>query len=180
LLNDRKFSVFQRAVFDKPDVKLSLATHSHRHTRNSVVDKRSTGKEEEYNTEVVNSTTIDNLIAQIENWKKCNVVIKLDVEGAELQALKGAQETIKHDNLIILYEELFSNISHDATDYLLKNNFILFTIGHRNLTPIHSTTEIASYKARSENKNGCNLLAITPCSKFLKLFNTMDHDGIII
>jgi len=60
-------------------------------------------------------------------------IIKLDLQGAELQALKGSIETMKHVKIIYtevefvkLYKE--QPLFHDITLFLEKNNFSLFNL----------------------------------------------------
>lgn len=61
---------------------------------------------------------------EVLNFKEDNLAIKIDVEGHELNVLKGIQNLLKSDKCIIqieIFEKNFSSIN----SYLLEHNFIL-------------------------------------------------------
>ena len=100
----------------------------------SSISKRSvlTKAEKEGERRVIPVTTID----QITN-KLCNIddrfVLKIDVEGMELDALKGSEQTLKRTELIIIETSVakrFQNESdfHAIIDYLNTKGFRLFDI----------------------------------------------------
>jgi len=60
---------------------------------------------------------IDDLKPWIERNKKKHVVIKLDVEGAEIDAVKGAKNVIKGDCMIV-YEDHGSDRDHEVSRFL--------------------------------------------------------------
>ena len=59
------------------------------------------------------------------NFQKNYLAIKIDVEGHELNTLKGIQNLLKN-NKCILQIEIFNKNFNVVNSFLLKNNFVLF------------------------------------------------------
>lgn len=74
----------------------------------------------------VETTTLDSLFS----FRRCKVVIKMDVEGHELHALKGAARLLSENQVLLQIEIWERNISH--LDYLRQNGFkVIHRIGSR-------------------------------------------------
>lgn len=87
------------------------------------------------NSVEVKCISIDEFI--IENKLKPNF-IKIDIEGAEILALKGMHQTMQLENLTMLVEVHVKQLKkHFCTDYseviklILDNNFLIENIDHR-------------------------------------------------
>jgi FkbM family methyltransferase len=81
------------------------------------------------NHELVSSITIDDLIKQ--NNIKNILIMKIDIEGGELNALKGAINSIKSKiikNIIIEISPKFNNDSYEILKLLFINNYEIFNI----------------------------------------------------
>ena len=61
---------------------------------------------------------------QVLNFKRDNLAIKIDVEGHELNVLKGIQNLLK-SNKCIIQIEIFEKNFQSVNSYLFKQNFIL-------------------------------------------------------
>ena len=61
---------------------------------------------------------------EILNFQNNNLAIKIDVEGHELNVLKGIQNLLKN-NKCVLQIEIFKKNYHIVNSFLLDNNFIL-------------------------------------------------------
>ena len=61
---------------------------------------------------------------EILNFQNNNLAIKIDVEGHELNVLKGIQKLLKN-NKCVLQIEIFKKNYHIVNSFLLDNNFIL-------------------------------------------------------
>ncbi len=74
----------------------------------------------------VETTTIDNYF---KNFNLKNSLLKIDVEGHEINVLKGAINTLKEINFIIIEKQFFNlykNINfNECNDILVNNNFML-------------------------------------------------------
>lgn len=119
VLNGGSFTCVRAAVFSSPDIELELTTHIDRHAGDSVTDTRGIGKQDlGYSRERVRSETIDRIAHGATN--KEAVVIKLDVEGAEIEALKGASRTIKNGALLI-YEDHRRDPACRVTEFIIES-----------------------------------------------------------
>lgn len=82
-------------------------------------------------TETVDTITLDQILEQ-EKLTRVDV-IKLDIEGSELKALRGAEKTIQQFNPIFLIEILDSILKNCGTnaeevwDFLSKRDYLIFT-----------------------------------------------------
>ena len=112
----------------------------------------------------VTSINIDNWHSQLN--KRIQIrLIKIDVEGAELSALRSCQKVIQ-ENKPILYKELnktalqrFKTTCKDIEDILGPLGYHYFhNIGSRNSD--HDIFEIASLKALEEGGNFFDVLAV--------------------
>jgi len=84
------------------------------------------------------------------------IILKLDVEGYELPALKGARRVLQGRALAI-YEEHGSRRSCEPTQMLLADGFDVFFMEADSLVPVRSVADVA---ARMSNEHrGYNLLA---------------------
>ena len=83
-------------------------------------------KNEELNTYEVATTTIDNYFEELD---LSNSLLKIDVEGYELNVLKGSKNTIKKIKFVLIENQFFNiyknNNEKDWHEYLMKNKFIL-------------------------------------------------------
>ena len=83
-------------------------------------------KNEELNSYEVTTTTIDDYCEKLD---LSNSLLKIDVEGYELNVLKGSKNTIKKIKFVLIENQLFNiyknNNEKDWHDYLMKNKFTL-------------------------------------------------------
>ena len=83
-------------------------------------------KNEELNSYEVTTTTIDDYCEKLD---LSNSLLKIDVEGYELNVLKGSKNTIKKIKFVLIENQFFNiyknNNEKDWHDYLMKNKFIL-------------------------------------------------------
>ena len=83
-------------------------------------------KNEELNSYEVTTTTIDDYCEKLD---LSNSLLKIDVEGYELNVLKGSKNTIKKIKFVLIENQFFNiyknNNEKDCHDYLIKNQFLL-------------------------------------------------------
>jgi len=78
------------------------------------------------------TTTIDDLVAEHSPTANAPIVIKLDVEGSEVEALKGAPATMRDRNVTFIFEDLVAAYTASAGDYLRDWDFSIVPIGEDN------------------------------------------------
>jgi len=113
--NDQRFEICRRALFEYDGRSLFFSDdgpHSARHIVTSQSSRPS-------HTEPVMSITIDALARDQQLTDSDRLVIKLDVEGQEVAALKGARQVLKRDTLII-YEDHGQDRSHATTRHVFE------------------------------------------------------------
>lgn len=149
-INGSRFRITQRAIGDKPGLAyLSGAKHE----AMSIAAGGAKGGEE---VEVI---ALDSLIDQSLITALGRYVIKLDVEGVEIEAMKGGERLLKSD-CVMICEEHGNDPEHTISRHILKNTpFKLFcydpATGHfEHLRDVSSLTRI------KQNSNvGYNVLA---------------------
>ncbi|WP_225643086.1 FkbM family methyltransferase [Bradyrhizobium australafricanum] len=122
--NDRRFEICRKALFETDGQMLSFSDDGSHDARHIVTSQGMRSK----HVEPVVSITLDSLARQLQMTDHDRLVVKLDVEGAEISAFKGAREVLKRDTLII-YEDHGNDRSHTTTRYMLETEgFPVFSI----------------------------------------------------
>lgn len=114
-LNGDRFACVHRAISDTAGATVRLGGDSH--ASRSIVGA-TTGEE-------IVTTTIDELAA--EHCPTGPIIIKLDVEGVEVAALRGAAETAARDPLL-LYEDHGNDPSCAPSRYLFENGWTIYDL----------------------------------------------------
>jgi hypothetical protein len=115
--------------------------------------------------EPVISITVDALARQLHLTDSDRIIIKLDVEGAEISALKGARQVLKRDTLVI-YEDHGSDRSHATTRYVFDElRFPVFSIAaDGTITEVEELCALDQLK--TDPKIGYNFVTCPPLSGF--------------
>lgn len=92
----------------------------------------------------VKTTTVDTIVEQL-GWAGMQVIIKLDVEGAEIAAFNGADRT-SHTGSIFIYEDHGRDLECRVTDFLLKHDWTVFFLANDHLVRIVSSTQLSRLK----------------------------------
>jgi FkbM family methyltransferase len=103
-LNGDVVETRRAAVWSRSGVVLSLVTHAQRHAGASVVNRRERIGVAGYDVEEVETVTLDQI------YRECfagedSVAIKLDIEDAEVEALRGARELLSSCDALLIYED---------------------------------------------------------------------------
>jgi FkbM family methyltransferase len=158
--NNQRFEICGKAMFEYDGHRLFFSD-GHHATRHIVGPNNinSTG------IEPVISTTVDTLARQLQLSDSDRIVIKLDVEGAEISALKGAHEVLKRDTLVI-YEDHGQDRSHATTRYVFDElRFPVFSIASDGT--ITEVKELGALdRLKTDPKRGYNFVTCPPGSGF--------------
>jgi FkbM family methyltransferase len=103
----------------------------------------------------VKTTTVDAIVEQL-GWNGFQVVIKLDVEGAEIAAFNGSERT-SHTGSIFVYEDHGHDLECRVTDFLLQHNWTVFFLADDHLLRIASSAQLSRLKL--DPQRGYNLVA---------------------
>lgn len=151
-LNGKRFDHCHNAVFDESGKKVPLFGAKH-----EAFSLRS--EEGDHARAEVETLALDDLSGWLERQGNPKSILKLDVEGVEIDALKGAGKILKNDCLVI-YEEHGSDIDHEISRYLKSHlNMRLYFGGSdgKKMTEITSFDEIS--KLKTSKRYGYDLFA---------------------
>lgn len=117
-LNGQRFQCRLGALWSESGYEVEIATHREFHAGASVMPAPRKHAAAGYQSHSVDAVTIDEISAGLPHHTR--LVIKLDVENAELEALKGAEKALTHLGAVVIYEEHGRNESNGATEHLLS------------------------------------------------------------
>lgn len=127
--NISNVTLINKCIADKPEESFETANQDLIDRVNNIGGL--SYKKSKNNTGIL-STTIDELI---EKNKITNILImKIDIEGGELNSLKGATTSLKTNiikNIIIAITPKFNNDSKAILDILHENDYVLYNIPHK-------------------------------------------------
>lgn len=152
-----RIKAIHRAILDRSGVEVRL-NNAHHEARGIA------GVGETADGEQVTSITIDDLIA-VEGWSKRRLVIKLDIEGVEREALMGMEQAFRRDPLVI-YEDHGSDRTHGLTRHMLNDRRLqVHLLLDDRLVRIGDADQLDVYK--TDPTDGYDLVAIKPNSAWL-------------
>lgn len=127
-------------------------------------------------TFAVRTISIDDLIARSAPTISGPVLIKLDVEGVEIEALKGAAHTLSGDSLVI-FEEYGEDRECRVAAYVLDEPGleVFFMTDDGVLEPIRSVDQVRRLK--KHRKRGYNLIASRRDTSFYPRLTAALHAG---
>jgi len=158
-LNDGRFATLRQAISNRSGKQVafslpamdSLGGHSARH----IVDVPTDGD----SVELVGTVSIDDAVVRHFGNPVTPLVIKLDVEGAEVEALEGGCETLKRDCLL-LYEDHGKDGTHAVTRYIRSELGlqVYFLPAAGDIRPVHNLHDLDAIKVNEGV--GYNFLAL--------------------
>lgn len=114
----RTFRCERKAVYSTADDTLQLLTPQDEHAGAHVDAVYGSSVRPTASSEAVTTTTIDELVALLPD-ERTSVFVKLDVEGAEEQALRGAVQTLAREPVVLVYEDHGSDPDSRVTAFVL-------------------------------------------------------------
>jgi FkbM family methyltransferase len=119
-LNDRSFRPVRRVVYSRSGTTMQFRTASVRHEANSCLLPNSDDLQG-CRIESVESVTVDDLFdgMGLSENEVSSVVVKLDVEGTECEALQGAERLIQR-GAVFIYEDHGRDLRCRSTDFALN------------------------------------------------------------
>jgi FkbM family methyltransferase len=157
-LNDDRFVAVHAAVHERSGDVLAFDDESE-HAARKVID--SSPRSSQPPTVVV-SVAIDDLVARFAPDAKA-FVVKLDVEGAEVAAMAGAERIVRERDVLLLVEEHGSDRQHSVTTQLLSRGLDVHFL-QPDAVPIRITRPAQLDELKSDHARGYNVAAHRPSS----------------
>ena len=156
--NDNRFAVMHNAIYRESGSTVSFSEgerHAGRHIIDGKIEKLEVNRQLLFTPQAVpqevSTITIDDLIS--EHFPDAPVIVKIDVEGAEIDAFEGARAAQERD-VVFLYEDYGKDMK--VTEYLMDHGFTLYY--PKDLTPIKTFS--AALKLRMQSRKNNDYLAI--------------------
>jgi FkbM family methyltransferase len=124
-LNGEPFSCVHAAVWSRSGAELEIETHPEHHAGGSVMQGSRHRWQGQYVKEGVLSVTLDDLARRFLGSESDRLVVKLDIEGAELEALRGARQMLSEDVLLVFEDHVEGGV-FVVTSRLLEQGFRVF------------------------------------------------------
>jgi FkbM family methyltransferase len=172
-LNEGRFETVLGALWERDGDEAIIVSHELRHAGSSIVDRRDKIGHAGYTEHKVSTVTIDSLCDRYIADPAAKIVVKLDVEGAEIPALQGARRAFAQRQALLLYEE------HGQDRECRVSNFVITELGfavlhcdsRSRVTPMRTLEEIRRLKV--DVHGGYNFVAFSPGSSFAALFERL-------
>ncbi len=161
-LNQNSFTCLRAAIWSEGGQRLSLR-FSNRAREGAHVEWDGGPSNRNFDhTEQVPSVCLDDIIDD-SSMPVSSLVVKLDVEGVEIQALRGAQRNLNEIDVII-YEDHGNDPEARVTSAVMELGFEIF-FGDRSgqMRPINSIDEARAVKRNA--RIGYNFFAVRPRSR---------------
>lgn len=166
-LNENRFDTVLGAIWYRDGDTLSIVTHDQRHAGSSVVNRREKMGLKGYHEYKIETITIDSICDRfIAGNRDARIVIKLDVEGAEIQAIEGAKSVLGSREVIVIYEDHGQDSSCSISDLFMNNmGFDIFYCDeHGSIVQMKSLADVRSIKV--DASTGYNFSACSKNSSF--------------
>ncbi len=164
--NGERFAILNRAIHQRSDESVSVERPAEIGDHASV-QVHLEGADGSF-CDAVETVCIVDLLSQHRRDDHELVLVKLDVEGAEIPALIGA-DLERNSDLAVIYEDHGSDSSHRTTQFVLKQTAceVYFLTLSGPVLRIHSAQQLTGLK--TSRKKGYNLLAVGPTSPIREL-----------
>lgn len=111
-LNQNRFEIRHNAIFSKSGEMVNI--HGDKHEARSILNDE--GERVSGNVETL---ALDDLKNWYSKQKAEALILKLDVEGVEIDALKGSTKLLK-ENTLVMFEDHASDKTHEVSNYLMN------------------------------------------------------------
>ena len=164
-LNDRRFTCVQAALESESGQDVDFLTERGHAGARIKPDDYEIG-EKKVHIERVKTITIDDLCQQnLSTNFSGPLIIKLDVEGAEVAALKGAITTLRERRVLLIYEDHGSDLSCRTSQFVFDElGFEIYLVDDGIIHNIGSVEEIRAVKTNPFT--GYNFFACSPNTAF--------------
>jgi FkbM family methyltransferase len=167
-LNENRFRCLPLAIWSHDGERLEIVSHDQRHAGSSVVSRKDKRDAPEYQVHDVGSVTLDT-IGDRYIASDAQVVVKLDVEGAEIAALQGASRLLASRRPLLVYEDHGNDSESTVSRYLLEGLGMSVYYCDDHLRVERITTLLRVRQLKHDVRRGYNLFACSSRSEFAGL-----------
>lgn len=162
-LNNAQFHTIQAAIYSVSDLNVAMVTDPIDSISNvgAHIDIEASPNDA---FALVKTVTIEQVVSMV-GLDGHKLVIKLDVEGAEVSALEGAGSVLLND-VLIMYEDHGKDRQSVTSLYLLDRDFAIFWVSNGIVNKVDGIEQIL--KIKQDPKVGYNFFATRPDSSFYK------------
>ncbi|MEM7068139.1 MAG: FkbM family methyltransferase [Pseudomonadota bacterium] len=158
-INGNRFDLLNRAIYSQSGIMVDMSDA--KHEARSILDED--GNVSSGNVETL---ALDDILDWVDEQKNDLVMLKLDVEGVEIDAMKGATELMKRE-LIVFYEDHGADKNHEVSQYFMQELGMKVYYPHaKNCHEMKNLEDIAGVKTNS--RTGYDFLA-TKSEKWLEI-----------
>jgi len=171
-LNDHRFKCLLAAAWSRDDEMLQIVSHDKRHAGSSVVSRRGKQHEAGYRTDEVRSVTLDTICEKYVP-EEVEIILKLDVEGAEIAALQGAEKLLTERHPLLVYEDHGNDPDSTVSQVVLQElgMHVYYCTDRSSVIRMRDVAEIRRLKTNASR--GYNFFACTPNSVFANSLATL-------
>jgi FkbM family methyltransferase len=169
-LNNNSFACVKRALWSHDSEELVIITHDERHAGSSVVNRRERRGQKGYGEYVIPSVSLDTLFRSYVTDETAKIILKLDVEGAEIPALIGAGQLLRDRETLVMYEDHFQDSDSKVSDYVLNTlgYDVYYCTAAFNIVKMSAISDVRH--AKTHARMGHNFFACPPLSGFSRMF----------
>ena len=160
--NNLNFTVLRKAIWSRSGENKVFLTYEG-HASSSLVEDASMKLLGRVSVETISiDDAVDAAIADASAVS--SIIIKVDVEGVECEAIAGAEHTLGRDNVLLIYEEHGSKLASPATELCLEKGLNIYYYANGSMRPISGTQQAAALK--KDCHKGYNFFACKPGTGF--------------
>ena len=171
LLNQNKFETIWCALWDRDGEDAVIVEHKQRHAGSSIVNRRDKIGKSGYTEHTVATMTIDSIVDRHIKDRESKIVIKLDVEGAEIQSLRGASRSLMERDVLVWYEDHGQDAQCRTSEFIMNELglTVIYFDEKMRTRRMNSVEDVRSVK--TDVHDGYNFAAFRPDSCFSRLFS---------
>lgn len=137
--NGRRFDLSHHAIFSKSGEQISMSGGKH---EARAIDLEASDQA----SDLVETLKLDDLTEWVDSKSAAQLIIKLDVEGVEVDALKGAVQLLKRQPLV-MFEDHGNDQEHTVSRYLFETlGYRIFVSEHSGCRELFTLDEIGALK----------------------------------
>lgn len=166
--NSMSFTVIERAIWSESDKSVTFYEYGC-HAANSL--RQDNLPEKPLRHKEVKTISVDDIVSGVlkklqKKYEDFNVVVKLDVEGVEPEAMKGASDTLSRMNAMFIYEDHGKDKSSATTATFLNQGMHVYAFEFQS-NKVITINDIAQLRHIKVNPRiGYNFIACMPGSGF--------------